>query len=72
MTRLDDLLFAEQDDPGCGAGGAILDAYVDLELGGQDAAAIYPQWETHLRACPACRQDYDGLVEAVRRYGDRL
>jgi len=27
-------------------------------------------WDRHVQACPACRQDYEGLVEAVRLYGE--
>jgi predicted anti-sigma-YlaC factor YlaD len=67
---LDELLRATVGDTGCTAGAAILDAYVELELAGDDAAAVYPGTAMHLRSCPGCRADHDGLLEAARRFGD--
>jgi hypothetical protein len=64
------LLRATVGDPGCIAGAAILDAYVELELAGDDAAAVYPGTAIHLSSCPGCRADHDGLLEAARRFGD--
>ena len=68
--RLDDLLRAIDGDAGCTAGEDILDAYVDLELAGQDPAETYPGTAIHLRSCPGCRADRDGLLEAARRFSD--
>ncbi len=67
---LDDLLRAEDGDPGCAAGEPILTAYVELELAGQDPSGPFPGLALHLRSCPGCRADHDGLLEAVRRFGD--
>lgn len=67
LRHLDDLLRAQPGDAGCSAGEAILDAYVELELAGEDPAAIYPGTAIHLRSCPGCREDHDGLLDAVRR-----
>lgn len=67
--RLQDLLRAEDGDPGCNAGIDILDAYIGLELAGEDPATTYPGTAIHLRACPACRLDHDGLLEATRQFG---
>lgn len=67
--RLEDLLRSEDGDPGCDAGIDIFDAYIELELAGEDPAATYPGTATHLRACPACRQDHDGLLQAAREFG---
>lgn len=47
----------------------ILDAYVELELAGEDPARHYPE-AIHLRSCPGCAADHAGLLEAMRRYGD--
>ncbi|HZP14783.1 MAG TPA: hypothetical protein VFA96_03090 [Nocardioides sp.] len=69
-TTLDELLRADHDEPGCNAGATTVQAYADLQVAGRDAAAVYPDWDTHLQACPACRQDYEGPVEAVRLYGE--
>jgi predicted anti-sigma-YlaC factor YlaD len=68
--RLDELLLAREGDAGCTAGEAILDAYVELELAGEDPARTYPGTAIHLQSCPGCRADHDGLLEAARRFGD--
>jgi hypothetical protein len=68
LGRLDELLRARDGDAGCTAGEAILDAYVELELAGQDPADVYPGTAIHLESCPGCRADHDGLLEAARRF----
>jgi predicted anti-sigma-YlaC factor YlaD len=70
LRRLDELLRAEDGDPGCTAGEEILDAYVELELAGQDPARVYPGTAMHLESCPGCRADHEGLLEAARRFAD--
>ena len=67
---LDELLRAQEGDAGCAAGEDILDAYVELELAGEDPARVYPGTAAHLRSCKACRADHDGLLEAARRFSD--
>ena len=69
LADLDLLLRAEQGDAGCSAGEDILDAYVELELAGEDAARRYPGTAIHLRSCPGCAADHAGLLEAARRFG---
>jgi hypothetical protein len=64
--NLEDLFLADPRDPGCQAGFELIDKYVDLELAGKDPAAAYPGVAAHLRCCPACRLDHDGLLEAAR------
>jgi len=68
--HLDDLLRAAEGDAGCNAGEDILDAYVELELAGEDPASTYPGTAIHLRSCPGCKADHEGLLEAARRFGD--
>jgi hypothetical protein len=63
---LDELLGSSDGDAGCTAGEAILDAYVELELTGEDPALVYPGTAIHLRSCPGCGADHDGLLEAAR------
>jgi hypothetical protein len=63
------LIHVDLEDPGC-KGGGILDVYVELEATGGDASRLFPGWAAHLRSCPGCRGDYEGLLEAVRLYGD--
>jgi hypothetical protein len=70
LRHLDELLRSADGDAGCAAGEGILDAYVELELTGQDPAGVYPGTAIHLRSCSGCRADHDGLLEAARRFGD--
>lgn len=67
--HLDELLRATDGDAGCTAGEDIFDAYIELELAGQDPAAVFPGTAIHLLSCPGCRTDHDGLLEAARRFG---
>jgi predicted anti-sigma-YlaC factor YlaD len=68
--HLDDLLRVEDGDAGCTAGESILDAYVELELAGEDPARVFPGTAIHLESCPGCRADHDGLLEAARGFAD--
>jgi hypothetical protein len=70
LRRLDELLRANEGDAGYTAGEDILDAYVELELAGEDPTRLYPGTAIHLQSCPGCRADHDGLLEAARRFGD--
>jgi predicted anti-sigma-YlaC factor YlaD len=70
LPRLDELLRAKEGDAGCTAGEAILDAYVELELAGEDPALVYPGTAIHLQSCPGCRADHDGLMEAAVLFAD--
>ena len=63
---LDELLLADPRDPGCQAGFEIIDQYVELELTGKDPSAHYPGPAAHLRSCPACRLDHDGIIDTAR------
>jgi len=67
---LHELLRVTEGDAGCTAGEAILDAYVELELAGEDSARVFPGTSIHLESCPGCRADHDGLLEAARRFAD--
>jgi hypothetical protein len=67
---LNALLRAEDGDAGCIPGEDILDAYVELELAGEDPARVFPGTAIHLESCPGCRADHDGLLEAARRFSD--
>ena len=60
------LLGTPGEDAGCEGGMAVLAEYVELELAGRNADKLFPGFATHLRNCPACAEDYDGLVALVR------
>jgi len=67
---LDELLAAEPVDAGCAAGFEVLHEYVEEELEGGEPARTHPGLAAHLRSCPACREDYRGLLEAAEQFGD--
>jgi predicted anti-sigma-YlaC factor YlaD len=67
---LDAMLASEPVDAGCAAGFEVLHRYVEEELSGGEAARSHPGLAAHLESCPACRQDYEGLVEAAQMFGD--
>ena len=52
---------------GCEEALARLAEYVEGELSGREMAGLLPGVAEHLRNCPACAEDYRGLVELVRR-----
>jgi hypothetical protein len=62
---LADLLYADPADPGCEHGFDVIDEYVELELAGRDAASHLPGLAAHLRSCPACRLDHEGMLVAA-------
>lgn len=61
------LLHTEDRDPGCDAGFAVLDQYVEAVLHGGDAAELFPEMTIHLKQCAACREDTEGLLDAMRK-----
>ena len=63
---LDRLLRTDPADVGCGQALAALHAYVDLALAGENPEASYPGVTAHLRSCPPCGEDYEGLLITVR------
>jgi len=63
LTRL---LGTAGEDSGCDGGMAVIAEYVELELAGRNAEALFPGLTAHLRNCPACAEDYEGLLALVR------
>ena len=57
---------AESVDAGCAAGFEVLHRYVEEELAGGDPAPRIRVWPLTWCSCPACRQDYLGLIEAAQ------
>ena len=72
--NIDPDIFADLDesaaDVGCAAGFEVLHRYVESGLDGGDPAREFPGLATHLRRCPACRSDYEGLLDAAKHFGD--
>ena len=42
----------------CARIGDLLESYVDAELSGEDAPALYPHVWAHLQVCARCREAY--------------
>ena len=40
----------------------LLEFYVDAELSGEDAHALYPRAWAHLQTCARCRETYEQLI----------
>jgi hypothetical protein len=65
------LLGTGGEDAGCEETFARLAEYVEGELSGRGMTELLPAVAKHLRNCPACAEDYRGLVElaATREHG---
>ena len=63
ITRL---LGSPAEDAGCDGTLARLAEYIEGELDGRAVEELLPAIAEHLRNCPACAEDYEGLVAIVR------
>jgi hypothetical protein len=55
-------IYATTDsEPDCEQFHAILPAYVEIELAGDDPAERYPGMRAHLAQCPDCAEEHRGL-----------
>ena len=63
---LDQFLRTDPLDVGCERAIALLHAYVELAVAGEDPEARYPGVAAHLRACGPCGEDYEGLLLTIR------
>jgi anti-sigma factor RsiW len=61
-----ELLGTAGEDAGCEETFSRLAEYVEGELSGREMAELLPAVAEHLRNCPACAEDYRGLVGLVR------
>jgi len=53
-------------DHGCEAGMAVVDLYAEALLRGDDVERLFPEVVAHMAGCAACREDIEGLIEALR------
>jgi hypothetical protein len=60
------LLGTAGEDAGCEGGLELLAEYVERELEGRNVRELFPAVAEHLRNCPACAEDYEGLVALAR------
>ena len=67
QSDLDRFLAPDPRDVGCAGTADLLDVYVELVLAGEGPALRHPGVAAHLADCDACREDFTGLLEAVRQ-----
>ena len=67
---LEALLPTGSVDAGCAVSFEVLHRYVEQELAGGHPARSQPGLAAHLHSCPACGEDYQGLLGAVELFGD--
>ena len=60
------LLGTAGKDAGCEGALALLAEYVEGELEGSSVRELLPAVAEHLHNCPACAEDYEGLVALAR------
>jgi predicted anti-sigma-YlaC factor YlaD len=63
LTRL---LGTPGKDAGCEEALAVLAEYVEGELAGRNVRELLPAVAEHLHNCPACAEDYEGLIALAR------
>jgi hypothetical protein len=66
QEALDRFLTTDPADAGCEQTIALLDAYVELVVRGEDPELLYPGIAVHLRTCLPCADDFKGLLTTVR------
>jgi hypothetical protein len=66
VSLLEGLLGPGEPEVSCEECFDALDRFVELDLDGHDADAAVPGMRAHLRGCPACAQEYEGLRALVR------
>jgi hypothetical protein len=62
------LLGTPGEDAGCEGCFLLLAEYVEAELDGLNVVELFPSVAAHLRNCPACVEDYRGLVALARAH----
>lgn len=67
---LERLLGRAERDSGCDAAFEQFDRYCDAVLSGRDAVREFPDVVTHIANCPACREDAEGLLAALKQLED--
>jgi hypothetical protein len=60
------LLGTNREDSGCDEAFGVLDRYVEAEVEGREAEALFPAVAEHFRNCEGCKEDHDGLVALIR------
>jgi hypothetical protein len=67
MNGLERFLRTDPRDAGCEGTRRWLHVYVEALLAGDEPELRHPGIAAHLRDCPPCAQERDGLIAAVTR-----
>ncbi len=65
MNRFERFLTTDPDDVGCDETRRLLHVYVEALLAGEDPELRHPGIVAHLRDCPPCVDERDGLIAAL-------
>ena len=65
-TPLRALLGNDGPDPGCEGAFEVFDEYCDAVLGGEPLVNRFAGFLAHIENCPACREDAESLLAALR------
>jgi hypothetical protein len=63
ITRI---LATDPADVGCTETLELLDVYADMVRSGMDPESRFPGIAAHLRECPPCSEDLEGLLASLR------
>jgi hypothetical protein len=61
------VLTTRPDEIGCDECLERLDRFVEMELAGKNPAEAMPLVQDHLERCRDCHEEFDALLEALRR-----
>jgi hypothetical protein len=65
MNQLERFLRTDPRDAGCAETRRLLHVYVDALLAGEDPEQRHPGIAAHLRHCPPCTDELDGVLAAI-------
>jgi hypothetical protein len=65
MNAIERFLRTDPRDLGCDETRRLLHVYVEALLAGEDPELRYPGIAAHLRRCPPCADERDGLLAAT-------
>ena len=59
-------LASRPSESSCGECDVEIDRFAEMKLAGLDASEALPLVEEHLAGCPCCREEFEGLMVALR------
>jgi hypothetical protein len=56
----------QENELACDEVHGLLDQFAEIELRGEDAAALLPLVQHHLELCPDCQEEHDALLRVLQ------